>query len=90
MSDFYKNLTEEQKESWDVVKSSLAWGVIRNLAHEIIVRECDLEAIPITLSDNEFKIENLARRKAKIMFTQIFEDIEGINNSMVKEKINYE
>ena len=81
-------LNKEQFESYEVIKDSLAWTAINNLAHEVIEQETNLEDVDISLSPNDYKIECSARIKAKLMIRMIFDNVSFISSKNAEEKLD--
>ena len=78
-----------QLEALNELKKSTAWGIILEKAKDFVDKECDLEKVGDTLPDNEYKIECQARKKAKEMFTSIFNEIKTIDKEIDFTKKDY-
>lgn len=89
MKSVIEQLTDEQRESFYSLKNSEGWLVVQKLAADILEDECDLDSVKDELPAEEFKIETLARRKAKEMFTRVFDDVKGLSTYLYKKKIDY-
>lgn len=79
-------LSQIRKDALHKLKNSESWEIVKNLCVDIVNQECDLESIDNKLPDNEFKIEYLARKKAKLMFTGVFGDVDKIGTYIEKTK----
>lgn len=81
--------TAEQLDAFKELKESLAWGVISNLASKIMSDFCNLNEVDEKLLAEEYKTQCLAKKLAKKMFNQIFEDIEFTEEQVKKSKKRY-
>ena len=84
-----EGMSKLQLEALSEIRQSVNWGVISKLVKEIIDKDCDLDIVSDDLSCEEYKIECLARKKAKRMFTQIFDDVNDASVLIEKKKIDY-
>lgn len=83
------NFTEDQIKTLDELKREPGWGIVANLAKNIL-KSARLENVDIKLPADEYKVECLSYLKAKNMFKQIFSDVDAILYVNKKNKINYE
>lgn len=85
-----QKLNEEQRKSFEEIKSSTGYEAILNIANEILDDECKLEDVDDNLPAEEYKTEMLARKKATIMFWRVFQNIDNLSKNINLSKINYE
>ena len=78
-----------QLEAIEDLKKTNGWGIILEIANQIMVVECNLEAVDEKLEAQEFKAECLGRKKAKIMFKQIFDEIKFIDKEIERKKKDF-
>ena len=78
-----------QLEAIEDLKKTNGWGIILEIANQIMAIECNLEAVDEKLEAQEFKVECLGRKKAKIMFKQIFDEIKFIDKEIERKKKDF-
>jgi len=88
-NSFYKELTPEQKESFNTLKNSDAWEIVSSLIAEKIEKECDADDVKEDTEANQFKTEILVKRNTKQAIIDIFGSVEGMVEKFKKDKVNY-
>jgi len=84
-----EQLTDIQREEFSKLRESPGWEVVSAIATEIIKNECSLEDIDEKLSSEEYKSEAIGRKKAKKMFTSLFNEVNGVLTKIENKKIDY-
>ena len=86
---FYKELTDDQKESFNTLKNSDAWEIVSSLIADKIEKDCNADDVLEDLEANQFKTEILVKRNTRQAIIDIFGSVEGMVEKFKKDKINF-